>query len=102
MSPRCFFPYQRRRSILISFGKPGKDLQQVLNYRPITLKNCLSKLRERIVNARLTWILEQRNIFATSQYGFRKGRSTTEVFLKMDSVIKHVFINKQHVIANII
>ncbi|GBO12206.1 hypothetical protein AVEN_19175-1 [Araneus ventricosus] len=51
------FPISWRRA-LIPIAKPGKDPQDPTNYRPIALTSCLCKILERMVNARLVYILE--------------------------------------------
>jgi hypothetical protein len=58
--------------------KPGKNPTIAESYRPISLTTCLCKVLERIVNKRLVYILEERNLLPSQQYGFRKNKSTTE------------------------
>jgi len=93
------FPGGWRKAVVLPFAKEGKDGKNVQNYRPIALTSSLCKLMEKIVNNRLMWTLESRNILSNEQYGFRRNRSTTEVLVKLDTAIKKAFANKQHVIA---
>ena len=52
------------------------------DYRPISMTSCLGKLCERIMKTRLYSFLEEKNIFAKQQSGFRnnKGASDNLVF----------------------
>ena len=93
------FPASWRVARVIPFLKAGKDPHQPMNYRPIALTSCLCKLLERIVNNRLNWYLEERNLLHQSQYGFRKCRSTAEALVRLDSYIKIAFARKEHVVA---
>ena len=51
--------------------KPNKDHQTVTGFRPISLLSCLSKLLERIINARLSEYLEN-ILIMPEQCGFWK------------------------------
>ena len=93
------FPSMWRVAIVIPFLKPGKAASNPNNYRPIALTSCICKLLERVVNARLVWNLEKGNALNESQYGFRRGRSTTDVLARIDSFIKIAFARKEHVVA---
>ena len=52
------FPPSWREALVIPIPKPGKDLKDPKNYRPIALTSCLCKTMERMVNARLVHCLE--------------------------------------------
>ena len=93
------FPAMWKIGTIIPFPKPGKDLSNPINYRPIALTSCTCKLMERMVNLRLVWNLEKNNIIHENQYGFRRCRSTTDVLVKIDSYIKRAFAMKEHVVA---
>ena len=53
------FPDEWLRSIIIPMLKPGKDPHLTNSYRPISLTNCICKIFERMVNARLRYYLEK-------------------------------------------
>lgn len=59
-----------REVITIFIDKPGKQ-----KVRPITMSSCLLKLMERIINDKLTWWIENKDILDEGQNGFRKGSS---------------------------
>ena len=52
--------------------KQGKNKGKAESYRPISLLSCFCKTMERMVNTRLTWHLENKNILIEEQAGFRK------------------------------
>jgi hypothetical protein len=53
------------------------------------------KVLERIVNKSLVYILEERNLVPSQQYGFRKNRSTTEVLTILENNIAEAIKKRQ-------
>lgn len=88
-----------RRAISIPVLKPGKDPTSPLSYRPIQLTSCFCKTVERMVNKRLTFELERRNLLSPYQFGFRKMRSTADPLNILESEIQIAFANKEHLVA---
>ena len=74
---------------MIPFPKPGKDTTDPKNYCPIALTSCLSKILENLVNNRFVFILEQRNSISPWQRGFRRGHSTTDNILMLETNIRN-------------
>ena len=64
------FPDRMKISEVIPLYK-GKDMDAMVNYRPISLLITLSKLLERVMYIRLYSYLESRKLLYPSQYGFR-------------------------------
>jgi hypothetical protein len=85
------FPEEWRQALVVAIPKPGKDPEQVENYRPIALTSCACKVMERMVNKRLTWYLEKHNLISNQQYGFRKERSTLDVLSILENEACHTF-----------
>ena len=79
--------------------KPGKDSSEPNNYRPIALTSCLCKTLERIINTILTRFLETNNHISRLQSGFRCDRSTTDNLNRLETFIRDVSIEKEHVVA---
>ena len=52
-----------------------------------------------MVSRRLSWHLENNNTFSDSQSGFRKGRSTEDLILKLEHKVRASLVNKQVSIA---
>ncbi|GBP84611.1 Probable RNA-directed DNA polymerase from transposon X-element [Eumeta japonica] len=68
-------------------------------YRPIALFSVLAKNAEHWVKNRLEWIAGSRGLLANSQYGFKKGRSTTDSLSVFISDIRVSFFKGKSVTA---
>ncbi|XP_045105469.1 uncharacterized protein LOC123500981 [Portunus trituberculatus] len=51
------------------------------NYRPISLLSVVSKIFERIIGEQINKYLEENHLLSPKQFGFRKGRSTSDLLL---------------------
>ena len=71
-----YFPDAFKIALLCLIGKPGRDLKNVNNYRPISLLEVPGKIFEKLINQRLMNYLENHNKLNTNQFGFRKKRGT--------------------------
>ena len=61
------FPSSWRQSYVVRIPKPGKDITNPTNYRPIALTSCVCKIMERMINNRLVWYLERNKIITPAQ-----------------------------------
>jgi len=52
-----------------------------------------------MINNRLVWFLERNKLITPLQGGFRKQRSTTDHFVRLESAIREAFIQRQHAVA---
>ena len=93
------FPTAWKSAIVIPIPKPNKDHKHAINYRPISLTRTLCKLLEKIINARLMWILEKNSHICQPQSGFRRNRSTIDNLASFDTYIKNSRDLKLHTIA---
>ena len=92
-------PQQWKIGIVAPILKPGKDEAEVASYRPITLLSCLGKLLERIINTRIIWVIETKNLLHNSQCGFRQNMSTMDVIVRVNEVIKKAIIHGEYCIV---
>ena len=92
-------PRSWKISIIIPVQKPFKDPFQPTSYRPIALTSCLCKLMEKMINSRLIWYLESKNLLSPHQYGFRKNRSTLDPLLKLTNQIQQGFATGKQTIG---
>ncbi|GFV23513.1 probable RNA-directed DNA polymerase from transposon X-element [Trichonephila clavipes] len=92
-------PTQWQEAIVIPILKPGKDPKNPLSYRPIALTSCLCKTLERMVNARLVYQLEKNRCIPLFRSGFRKGRSTLDNIIKLESKIRNAFVRRNHLVS---
>ena len=52
-----------------------------------------------MINARLVWFLETNNLITSSQSGFRRGRSTTDQLIRLESIVRDGFVRGHHVVS---
>ena len=84
------FPDSLKHATVIPIYKKGCP-QNVSHYRPISLLPFMSKIFEKCMLNRLNFHASSCNIFTTSQFGFRKGRSTQDAILALTENIYHAF-----------
>ena len=82
--PGGYIPDRWRDMWVVFIPKPGRDLTQTTNWRPLNLINCIGKLGEKVVADRIQ--VEGRSLLHHQQYGSGRGRSAVDVLYK--SVIK--------------
>ncbi|GBM36835.1 hypothetical protein AVEN_82826-1 [Araneus ventricosus] len=63
------------------------------------LADCTCKLRKKIVNARLTYILEKNGSITGFQSGFRKGCCTMDNLILLESAIRTTFLRRHHLVS---
>lgn len=93
------YPNAWRRAVVLSFLKPGKTPTETSSYRPIALTSVVGKLMEKIVNTRLSNILESRSYYSPVQYGFRRLLSTQDALVRLASDISTAISRKQHTVC---
>ena len=71
-----YFPDSFKQAIVIMKPKKGKNSNNPLNYRPISLLEPIAKIYEKIINQIVKTYLEYKKLLNDLQFGFRPGRST--------------------------
>ena len=71
-------PREWRAATVIPIPKNGKDKKHVASYRPIALTSQVGKLAERLIQTRISHIVESRGLVPPEQVGFRPGRSVED------------------------
>jgi len=66
----------------------------IINFRLISLLTSFSKILEKVIYTRLYQNINQNNILATEQYGFRNNSSTEKVSFKLINEILLALNNK--------
>ena len=89
-------PKSWKEATVIPIPKHDKDHT---TYTPIALTSCICKTMERIINDRLTWLLEANNIITDYQSGFRRHRSTNDHLVRLETFIREAFIKKEHLVT---
>ena len=54
---------------------------------------------EGIINTRLVWFLEKNNSLTKYQSGFRKGRTTKDQLIRLESFIRDSFLKGNHIVS---
>ena len=86
------FPEEWSEGYIIPLHKKG-SINEVENFRGITLLSTLGKLFSRTINNRLSEWAEKYFILIEAQAGFRPGMSTVDNIFVLHSLITH-FINR--------
>lgn len=87
----CYFPKNWKHALITAIPKPGKDITNPVNYRPISLLPTMSKLLERIILVRLEQHLQTAQIIPDQQFGFKQGHSTNHQLVRLVKAIKTGF-----------
>ena len=84
---RSEVPSAWTKTEIVPILKRGKPPEKIESHRPISLLSCVSKLCERLVNRRLMYLLESRQLLNPNQGGFRRLRSTDDQILRVVQAI---------------
>lgn len=85
------FPERWKRAKLVLIPKETKANQELPKARPICLINDIGKGFKRILVERINrWMEDKEGIISRNQYGFRKGRSTTDALLRVKEKVEEV------------
>lgn len=85
-------------SIVKPIYKKGDHLSYT-NYRPISLLPSIEKILERCVAINLNNYLSKYNIINKYQYGFQKGKSTSDLLLSFSDFVNSKLNDNLHVLA---
>ena len=81
------FPNLMKYSKIVPLFKSG-ERSDPSNFRPISILPAISKIFEKIIFEQLISHFQQNNLLHNKQFGFTKGRSTTDAGV---ALIKHIF-----------
>jgi len=73
----------------------GGSMDDLNNYRPISLLSIFDKIIEKLIHHRLYNFLELHNILFNNQFGFRKNNSTSFALMQITEKIKETIENKK-------
>ncbi|XKL68896.1 hypothetical protein PGB90_006665 [Kerria lacca] len=90
-----YFPHEWKLAKVIVIPKPGKPLEIPSSYRPISLLPTLSKIYEKLLQARLLKLVDSLGIIPTHQFGFRAKHSTVKQIHRVVSTIRNSLEAKQ-------
>ena len=84
---------------LIFINKPNKSPHDPNSFRPICLIEYFLRFFDKIMSQRLLHYLEHHNILSENQFGFRAGRSCSQVISLVDTAITAHRSNKKAVLV---
>ena len=93
-----FFPHGWSDGLLVPLHKKG-SFSDPQKFRGITLLSVLGKRFTRVIHNRLKDWAEKYSIYIEAQYGFRKGRSTTDCIFVLNSIINEFAAKKKTLCA---
>ena len=94
------FPEYCKKAIVRPLHKKGA-IDNITNYRPLTLLPFISKIFEQCMYTRLFKHAVAHNIFSSQQFGFIKGRSTQDALISLTNNIYDCFNEKGYFCLNI-
>ena len=89
------FPQKMKQAEVVPLYK-GKDMDLVINYRPISLLITISKLLEKVVYRHMYSFLEKYNILFQSQYGFRSNHNCEHAISELTGKILQAREKREH------
>ena len=95
------FPEKFKEARVIPLFKSGK-VEDMKNYRPISILPFLAKLFEKIMHSRILKFLNKNKIISSNQYGFQPKRGTTEALINLTNEVNDSFNDRQNMIATFI
>ena len=96
-----FFPESWMDGIIVPLFKKG-DVNNVHNYRGITLVSCLSKLFTSVLNKRIEKFCNENNTITDAQFAFVKGRSTVDAMFILLSIIQSCLNDKKRLYCSFV
>lgn len=91
-----YVPVQFKRAQLIVIPKPGKPLNQLNSYRPISLLPVMSKVFEKLFLKRLHTLIDEEVVVPSYQFGFRQKHSTVEQVHRVVDTIRQCLEDKSY------
>lgn len=88
LKEKCFPEEWKRARVVVLRKSPDKDREDVRSYRPISLLACLGKVYESVLIKRLNECINNGSGMNEAQYGFRKGRSIENAWVKLKEYVR--------------
>ncbi|KAM7304739.1 hypothetical protein ISCGN_014639 [Ixodes scapularis] len=92
-------PNEWKEAMVVPLLKAGKPPGKAESYRPVSLTSCISKLFERMVQARICWYLEEHHCLPNCMTGFRRGLAAQDSILDLTSDIEDNKNRRRNTIA---
>ena len=83
-------PQAWKEANVMALYKGADSKSSASSYRPISMTSIVIRTFEHLIHQRLAKELEDRDYFADAQFGFRRGRSTSDAIYHLHSSIQRV------------
>jgi hypothetical protein len=90
------FPVAWKKALVVVVPKPGKPLNQLTSYRPISLLPVASKVFEKLFLKRLRSLIIEDEVIPNHQFGFRQQHATIEQVHRVAEVIRDCLESKEY------
>ena len=90
--------FKTAKCVPIFKGNP-LDPYEPVNYRPISVLNCINKVLEKLLHDQIYDYLEKNELLPKFQFGYRKNHSTSQAVLKYNDIIENNKLEKKISIA---
>ncbi|XP_026324970.1 uncharacterized protein LOC113233950 [Hyposmocoma kahamanoa] len=92
------YPPELKTGIVRPIHKKGSK-NDYENYRPITILPVIDKLVEKFISNQILTFYESNQILNSKQYGFQRGKSTTQLLSTFTDDVNMHLNNKKHVLV---
>ena len=89
-------PFQWKKAIVIPIRKPNKPIDSINGYRPISLLSCVSKVLDKIIARRLSWLFTQENKITPFQTAYKSESGTINALISLDDYICNTLSSGNH------
>ena len=92
------FPTVLKYAVILPLHKSGK-VNDIKNYRPISLLNVMSKIFEKLMKSRIMEFVLSCDIISKDQFGFRAGHDTSDAVLQFLDKVYQSFNEKSYMVS---
>jgi len=92
------FPDILKEAHIVPVHKSGSEYE-VCNYRPISVLSYISKIFEKCLTIRIVHYANRCELLCLEQFGFRKGRNTTDALVSVTEYVYKSLNAKEHAVG---
>ena len=94
-----YFPDELKIAKIIPLYKNKGQINDICNYRPISMLSVFSKIFEKLIQKQLTDFFDKTGAITSSQYGFRRRHSTLHALINATENLYQSIDKKHHTIG---
>ena len=89
------FPQSCKIAKVVPLFKLGR-IENLSNYRPISILTCFSKILEKLIYSRLSAFFPKHSVFTKTQYGFQSDKFTIHAILDVITTVNDQINNTEY------